>query len=134
MNKEIEDMSNPELRDHFIKKTNELKKGFGLTFTKIAEILQRKHEPLGLKRMKNIRSTKPPHVYPTVFEINLLLQEFADRFQTLNAKSGLQAEQERNVTTLEKRIEELEDWKELILKKINRLELELDRVKKGTQG
>lgn len=71
---EIKELTNLERRTLFISKSNDLKKE-GLSFSQLSEIIGMKY-----KRMKNIRSEKPPHVFPSAIELDLLLKFHEKRF------------------------------------------------------
>ena len=73
-NMEIKELTNLERRKLFISKSNDLKKE-GLSFSQLSEIIGMKY-----KRMKNIRSEKPPHVFPSAIELDLLLKLHEKRF------------------------------------------------------
>ncbi len=90
---EIKELTNQERRTLFIYKSNDLKKE-GLTFSQLSGIIGMKY-----KRMKNIRSEKPPHVFPSSIELDLLLELHRKKFPEVDEqqKTGdeLQAIKER---------------------------------------
>lgn len=95
---EIKAMTNNERRTLFIEKTQALKDE-GLTYKQIAPLID-----MNYKRMKNIRSTKPPHVFPSVIELESLMELYKQRFPETDKPSST----DRNREEIEMRLDELE--------------------------
>lgn len=72
---DIKELTNEERRNLFIKKSGELKKE-GLKYVQLANAIG-----INEKRMRNIRSTKPPHVFPTKIELDNLQKVYERRFK-----------------------------------------------------
>lgn len=71
---DIKELTNEERRNLFIQKSGELKKE-GLKYVQLANAIG-----INEKRMRNIRSTKPPHVFPTKIELDNLQKVYERRF------------------------------------------------------
>lgn len=71
---DIKELTNEERRKLFIQKSGELKKE-GLKYVQLANAIG-----INEKRMRNIRSTKPPHVFPTKIELDNLQKVYERRF------------------------------------------------------
>lgn len=71
---DIKELTNEERRSLFIQKSGELKKE-GLKYVQLAKAIG-----INEKRMRNIRSTKPPHVFPTKIELDNLQKVYERRF------------------------------------------------------
>lgn len=71
---DIKELTNEERRNLFIQKSGELKKE-GLKYVQLTNAIG-----INEKRMRNIRSTKPPHVFPTKIELDSLQKVYERRF------------------------------------------------------
>lgn len=71
---DIKELTNEERRNIFIQKSGELKKE-GLKYVQLANAIG-----INEKRMRNIRSTRPPHVFPTKIELDNLQKVYDRRF------------------------------------------------------
>ena len=106
---EIKELTNLERRTLFISKSNDLKKE-GLSFSQLSEIMGMKY-----KRMKNIRSEKPPHVFPSAIELDLLLKLHEKRFPKVDespAKGDELQEIKDKIQDLETRLKAQEAFNE----------------------
>lgn len=84
---DIKELTNEERRTLFIKKSSELKRE-GLKYVQLANAIG-----MNEKRMRNIRSTKPPHVFPTRIELDALGKLHERRFAPKKEKNETIQEQ-----------------------------------------
>lgn len=120
---DIKELTNEERRALFIEKSYQLKKE-GLKYTQLAEAIG-----MNEKRMRNIRSTQPPHVFPTKIELDALEHVHKRRFAPKEEHEGTVKAQLRN---LEERMKVQEAFNES--KKIQILEKMLGLAEKGLLG
>ena len=95
----IKELTNNERRKVFIEKSNALKLE-GLTFKQISGLTG-----MNYKRMKNIRSEKPPHVYPSILEMDAIIELHERRFPAIEEPEG---ETPKNFNQIREKLNELE--------------------------